>query len=45
MIGLCITNCDPLRLIVLESSRNVMAHGDARVGEVKGKLPNGVGSQ
>jgi hypothetical protein len=29
----------------VEPSRNVMAHGDARVGEVKGKLANGVGSQ
>ena len=30
---------------VLESSCNVMAHGDAREGEVKGKLANAVGSQ
>ena len=30
---------------LVESSRNVMAHGDARDGEVKGKLANGVGSQ
>jgi len=29
----------------LESSWNMMAHGDAREGEVKGKLTNGVGSQ
>ena len=29
----------------VESSWNVMAHGDAREGEVEGKLANGVGSQ
>ena len=29
----------------VDSSWNVMAHGDAREGEVKGKLANGVGSQ
>ena len=28
----------------VESSWNVMAHGDARVGEVKGKLANALGS-
>ena len=32
-------------LPVLQSSWNVMAHGDARGGGVKGKLANGVGSQ
>ena len=31
-------------LAEVESSWNVVAHGDARVGEVKGKLANGVGS-
>jgi hypothetical protein len=30
---------------LVESSWNVMAHGDARGGEVKGKLANGVGNQ
>jgi hypothetical protein len=30
---------------VVESRRNVMAHGDARRGEVKGKLANGLGIQ
>ena len=29
----------------VEIVRNLVAHGDARVGEVKGKLANGVGSQ
>jgi hypothetical protein len=33
------------KVIVLESSWNVMAHGDAREGKVKEKLANGVGSQ
>ena len=37
-----IKNC---RLELVQSSWNVMAHGDARGGEVKGKLANGVGSQ
>ena len=31
--------------MLLESSWNVMAHGDAQVGEVKGKLANWVGGQ
>jgi hypothetical protein len=30
---------------MVESSWNVMAHGDAREGEMKGNLANGVGSQ
>jgi len=30
---------------VVEWKRNLMAYGDARVGEVKGKDANGVGSQ
>jgi len=30
---------------IVDSSWNVMAHGDAREGEVKGKLVNAVGSQ
>jgi hypothetical protein len=29
----------------IDSSWNVMAHGDARVGKWRGKLANGVGSQ
>ena len=29
----------------VELVRNLVAHGDAREGEVKGKLANGVGSQ
>jgi len=32
-------------LRVVDSNWNVKAHGDARKGEVKGKLANGVGSQ
>jgi len=31
-------------LLKLDSNSNAMAHGDAWVGEVKGKLANGVGS-
>ena len=31
--------------IFVELVRNLMAHGDAWEGEVKGKLVNGVGSQ
>jgi len=30
---------------LVDSSYNVMAHGDARGREVKGKLVNGVGTQ
>jgi hypothetical protein len=33
------------KLPFIESSWNVMAHGDAREGEEKGKLANGVGRQ
>ena len=32
-------------LRVVELVRNLVAHADARMGEVKGKLANGVGSQ
>jgi hypothetical protein len=32
-------------IVEVESVRNLMAHGDARVGEVKGKQANGVGRQ
>jgi hypothetical protein len=31
--------------LLVESTCSVMAHSDAWVGEVKGKLANGVGSQ
>jgi hypothetical protein len=34
-----------VRESVIESIWNVMAHGDARDGEVKGKQENGVGNQ
>ena len=32
-------------VICVELVRNLVAHGDAGVGEVEGKLANGVGSQ
>ena len=34
-----------VKQLLLESSWNVMAHGDAREGKWRGKLANGVGSQ
>ena len=48
LIGVLCVSVDSADLelpCVVELVRNVMAHGDARVGEVKGKLANGVGSQ
>jgi len=41
----CFDNCLCVLVICVKSSWSVMAHGDARVGEVKEKLANGVGSQ
>ena len=35
----------PGLIAVVELVRNLAAHGDAREGEVKGKLANGMGSQ
>ena len=39
-----ITGLIPFTLDMVELVRNLVAHGDARVVEVKGKLANGVGS-